>query len=62
MGCYKEREGQQVLTGAKDLDFEDLTIESCIEWCRGKGFTFAGVKVSYTTCSPIEMIVLHWIS
>ena len=52
MGCFYDAYDDRILPSAVIDD--DNTIESCIEQCRTRNYTFAGVKVSSKLCLRIS--------
>ena len=42
LGCYAEGTNGRALTGASFTDAANLTVESCVSYCSGKGYRFAG--------------------
>ena len=46
-GCYTEGSaGRRALTGSSYADSVNMTVGSCVAYCRGKGFKWAGVEYS----------------
>ena len=46
MGCFEKLSPVSPLQGPAIRTIANMTIQICIEWCREKGSTFAGVAVS----------------
>lgn len=46
IGCMKDIQGQARTLPQERKDFQDLTIEKCVDYCASKGYTFSGVEYS----------------
>lgn len=49
-GCYTEGSSSRALTGASYNTNTAMTDESCITFCSGKGFIYAGTEYSAECC------------
>jgi len=46
LGCMKDIQGQARTLPDHRRDFDDLTVEKCVDYCASKGYSLAGVEYS----------------
>ena len=49
-GCYTDNVNSRTLYSAAYNDGTAMTEESCIAYCSGKGYSYAGVEYSQECC------------
>lgn len=50
IGCFVDSVAQRVLNGAVHYDTTGLTAESCVAFCSGAGFAYAGMEYTAECC------------
>lgn len=51
LGCYVDAVADRTLNGATNIQPSTMTEELCLNWCRDKGFSYAGVEFSQECCT-----------